>query len=82
VWTRPGPPSSIRQADEEQNRIYYEPVASRATLVTGTDAWRAVEELAYAEAAARPGTKDNATDFVGVETIRSNNRLRDLNKAR
>lgn len=70
VWTRPWTAKLeyTRQSDE-QNRIYYEPRCvegnyGHPALMLGAR----VEELAYAEGRGpHPATKDNATDFVGVE---------------
>jgi hypothetical protein len=70
VWTRPW---TIRQEftrqSDQQNRVYYEP-----RCVEGNYAFPAmlraarVEDLAFAEGRGpSPATKDNATDFVGVE---------------
>jgi hypothetical protein len=70
VWTRPW---TVRQEftrqSEQANRVYYEP-----RCVEGNYAFPAMllaarlEDLAYAEGRGpSPATKDNATDFVGVE---------------
>jgi hypothetical protein len=70
VWTRPW---TVRQEftkqSEEANRVYYEP-----RCVEGNYAFPAmlkaarVEDLAFAAGRGpNPATKDNATDFVGVE---------------
>jgi hypothetical protein len=70
VWTRPW---TVRQEftrqSEQQNRVYYEP-----RCVEGNYAFPAmlraarVEDLAFAQGRGpSPATKDNATDFVGVE---------------
>jgi hypothetical protein len=70
VWTRPW---TVRQEftkqSEEANRVYYEP-----RCVEGNYAFPAmlkaarVEDLAFAVGRGpNPATKDNATDFVGVE---------------
>jgi len=70
VWTRPWTAKlEYSRQSEQQNRVYYEP-----RCVEGNYGHRAlmlgarVEELAYAEGGGpHPATKDNATDFVGVE---------------
>jgi hypothetical protein len=70
VWTRPW---TVRQEftrqDEQQNRVYYEP-----RCIEGNYAFPAMmlaarlEDLAFAEGRGpSPASKDNATDFVGVE---------------
>jgi hypothetical protein len=70
VWTRPW---TVRQEftkqSEQANRVYYEP-----RCVEGNYAFPAmlkaarVEDLAFATGLGpNPATKDNATDFVGVE---------------
>jgi len=70
VWTRPW---TLRQEftrqSEQQNRVYYEP-----RCVEGNYAFPAmlraarIEDVAFAEGRGpSPATKDNATDFVGVE---------------
>jgi len=70
VWTRPW---TVRQEftkqSEQANRVYYEP-----RCVEGNYAFPAmlkaarVEDLAFAKGLGpNPATKDNATDFVGVE---------------
>jgi hypothetical protein len=70
VWTRPWTVKQdfTRQSDQE-NRLYYEPRCIEGNyghpgLIRGAR----MEELAYAEGRGpHPATKDNATDFVGVE---------------
>jgi hypothetical protein len=70
VWTRPW---TVRQdftrQSDEANRIYYEPrcvegeISKPAMLLN-----QRLAEAAYAEGRGpHPATKDNATDFVGVE---------------
>ncbi len=70
VWTRPWTVRQefTRQSDQE-NRVYYEP-----RCVEGNYAFPAMlkaarlEDLAFAQGRGpNPATKDNATDFVGVE---------------
>jgi len=70
VWTRPWTAKlEYSRQSEQQNRIYYEPRCvegnyGHPALMLGAR----VEELAYAEGRGpHPATKDNATDFVGVE---------------
>jgi hypothetical protein len=70
VWTKPWTVKQeyTRQSDED-NRIYYEPrcVEGNYAHPSMMRASR-VEELAFAEGRGpHPATKDNATDFVGVE---------------
>ena len=70
VWTRPWTVKQefTRQSDQE-NRLYTEPRCIEGNyglpgLIRGARA----EELAFAERRGpHPATKDNATDFVGVE---------------
>jgi hypothetical protein len=70
VWTRPWTVKQEfnRQSDQE-NRLYTEPRCIEGNyglpgLIHGARA----EELAFAEGRGpHPSTKDNATDFVGVE---------------
>ncbi len=70
VWTRPWTVKQefTRQSDQD-NRLYYEPRCIEGNyghpgLLRGAR----MEELAYAEGRGpHPATKDNATDFVGVE---------------
>jgi hypothetical protein len=70
VWTRPWTvKQEFTRQSEQQNRVYYEP-----RCVEGNYAFPAmlraarVEDLAFAQGRGpSPATKDNATDFVGVE---------------
>jgi len=70
VWTRPWTAKQefTRQSDQD-NRLYNEPRCIEGNyghpgLIRGAR----IEELAYAEGRGpHPATKDNATDFVGVE---------------
>jgi hypothetical protein len=70
VWTRPWTVKQqfTRQSTEE-NRTYYEPRCIEGNYgFPGLLRGRRTEELAYAEGRGpHPATKDNATDFVGVE---------------
>jgi hypothetical protein len=70
VWTRPWTAKHefTRQSDQE-NRIYYEPRCVEGNYgLPGLMRAARVEDLAFAEGRGRdPATKDNATDFVGVE---------------
>ena len=70
VWTRPWTViQEFTKQSEEENRIYYEPRCIEGNyghpgLIRGAR----MEEAAYAEGRGpHPATKDNATDFVGVE---------------
>ena len=70
VWTRPWTVKQefTRQSDEA-NRVYYEPrcVEGNYAFPSMMKAAR-VEDLAFAQGRGpNPATKDNATDFVGVE---------------
>jgi hypothetical protein len=70
VWTRPWTVGQeFTKQSEQANRIYYEP-----RCVEGNYAFPAMilaarlEDLAFAQGRGpNPATKDNATDFVGVE---------------
>jgi hypothetical protein len=70
VWTRPWTVRQeyTRQSDQE-NRLYYEPRCIEGNYgLPGLMRGARAEELAYAEGRGpHPATKDNATDFVGVE---------------
>src|SRR5262249_32900007 len=70
VWTQPWTAKQeFTKQSEQQNRVYYEP-----RCVEGNYAFPAMmlaaraEERAFSEGRGpNPATKDNATDFVGVE---------------
>jgi hypothetical protein len=70
VWTRPWTiKQEFTKQSEQENRVYYEP-----RCVEGNYAFPAmmlaarIEDLAFAQGRGpNPATKDNATDFVGVE---------------
>jgi hypothetical protein len=70
VWTRPWTVSQeFTRQSEQENRVYYEP-----RCVEGNYAYPSMmlaarlEDLAFAQGRGpNPATKDNATDFVGVE---------------
>jgi hypothetical protein len=70
VWTQPWivKQEFTRQSDEE-NRLYYEPRCLEGNYgLPGLMRGARAEELAFAEGRGpHPATKDNATDFVGVE---------------
>ena len=70
VWTRPWTAKQeFTRQSEQANRIYYEPrcVEGNYAFPAMLKAARA-EDLAFAEGRGpNPATKDNATDFVGVE---------------
>ncbi len=70
VWTRPWTARQefTRQSDRE-NRLYYEPRCIEGNYgLPGLMRGARTEELAFAEGRGpHPATKDNATDFVGVE---------------
>lgn len=70
VWTRPWTAKQeFTKQNDEANRIFYEPRCHEgnyafASLMVGTR----IQEKAFAEGRGPdPATKDNATDFVGVE---------------
>jgi hypothetical protein len=70
VWTQPW---TVRQEftrqSEQQNRIYYEPRCVEGNYAFPSMLLAArLEDLAFAQGRGpNPATKDNATDFVGVE---------------
>ncbi len=70
VWTRSWTVKQefARQSDG-QNRLYYEPRCVEGNYgLPGLIRAARVEDLAFAEGRGpNPATKDNATDFVGVE---------------
>jgi hypothetical protein len=70
VWTRPWTVRQefARQSDQD-NRLYYEPRCIEGNYgLPGLMRGARAEELAYAQGRGpNPATKDNATDFVGVE---------------
>jgi hypothetical protein len=70
VWTRAWTVKQefTRQSDQE-NRLYYEPRCIEGNYgLPGLMRGARAEELAFAEGRGpNPATKDNATDFVGVE---------------
>jgi hypothetical protein len=70
VWTKPWTAKQVfsRQSDQE-NRVYYEPRCIEGNYgLPGLMRGARAEELAFAEGRGpHPATKDNATDFVGVE---------------
>ena len=70
VWVRPWTVKRefTRQSDEE-NKIYYEPRCIEGNYgLPGLMRGARVEEFTFAEGRGpHPATKDNATDFVGVE---------------
>jgi hypothetical protein len=70
VWTRPWTVKQefTKQSDQE-NRIYYEPRCVEGNYgLPGLIRAARTEDLAFAQGRGpNPATKDNATDFVGVE---------------
>jgi len=70
VWTRPWTVKQqfTKQSDQE-NRTYYEPRCIEGNYgLPGLLRGRRAEDAAFAEGRGpHPATKDNATDFVGVE---------------
>jgi len=70
VWTRPWTvKQEFTKQSEQEDKIYYEPrcVEGNYALPSLMKAAR-VEDLAFAQGRGPdPATKDNATDFVGVE---------------
>jgi hypothetical protein len=70
VWTRPWTAKQdFTKQSEQQNRIYYEPRCVEGNYAFPSMMLAArMEDLAFAEGRGpSPATKDNATDFVGVE---------------
>lgn len=70
VWTRPWTvKQEFTRQNEKENRIYYEPRCHEGNYAFPTMLLSArLAEKAYAEGRGpHPATKDNATDFVGVE---------------
>jgi hypothetical protein len=70
VWTRSWTArQEFSKQNNEQNRIYYEPRCVEGNYgLAGLMRAARVEDLAFAQGKGpNPATKDNATDFVGVE---------------
>jgi hypothetical protein len=70
VWTRPWTvKEEFTKQSEKQNRIYYEPRCHEGNYAFSSMLLSArLADKAYAEGRGpHPSTKDNATDFVGVE---------------
>jgi hypothetical protein len=70
VWTRPWTvKQEFTKQSDQANRIYYEPRCHEGEQsMQGMMLSQRMAELAYAEGRGpNPATKDNATDFVGVE---------------
>jgi hypothetical protein len=70
VWTRPWTvKQEFTKQSDEQNRVYYEPRCVEGNYgFAGLMHAARVEDLAFAQGKGPdPATKDNATDFVGVE---------------
>jgi hypothetical protein len=70
VWTRPWTvKQEFARQSEQENRLYYEPRCIEGNYgLPGLMRGARAEELAFAEGRGpHPATKDNATDFVGVE---------------
>ena len=70
IWTRPWTvKQEFTRQSEEQNRVYYEPRCVEGNYAHPSMMLASrLEERAFAEGRGpHPGTKDNATDFVGVE---------------
>ena len=70
VWMRPWTAKQeFTKQSEQANRIYYEPRCVEGNYgFAGLMHAARVEDLAFAQGKGpNPGTKDNATDFVGVE---------------
>jgi hypothetical protein len=70
VWPRPWTVKQefTKQSDQD-NRVYYEPRCIEGNYaLPGILRGRRMEEIAFAEGrGSHPATKDNVTDFVGVE---------------
>ncbi len=70
VWTQPWTvKQEFTKQSDQANRLYYEPRCIEGNYgLPGLMRGARVEELAFAEGRGpHPATKDNATDFVGVE---------------
>jgi hypothetical protein len=70
VWTRPWTvKQEFTKQSDQQNRIYYEPRCVEGNYAHPSMVLASrIEDLAFAEGRGpHPATKDNATDFVGVE---------------
>ena len=70
VWTRPWTvKQEFTKQNNEENRVYYEPRCVEGNYgFAGLMNAARVEDLAFAQGKGpNPATKDNATDFVGVE---------------
>jgi hypothetical protein len=70
VWTRPWTVKhEFNKQSEQDNRIYYEPRCVEGNYgLPGLIRAARVEDIAFTEGRGpNPATKDNATDFVGVE---------------
>jgi len=70
VWTRPWTvKQEFTKQSEQENRTYYEPRCIEGNYgLPGLLRGRRAEDLAFAEGRGpHPATRDNATDFVGVE---------------
>ena len=70
VWTRPWTvKEEFTRQSEKENRIYYEPRCHEGNYAFASMLLAArLADKAYAEGRGpHPATKDNATDFVGVE---------------
>ena len=70
VWTRPWTvKQEFTRQSEEANRLYTEPRCVEGNYgLPGLMRGARAEEIAYKEGRGpHPATKDNATDFVGVE---------------
>jgi hypothetical protein len=70
VWTRSWTvKQQFTKQSDEQNRVYYEPRCVEGNYgFAGLMHAARVEDLAFAQGKGpNPATKDNATDFVGVE---------------
>jgi hypothetical protein len=70
VWTQPWTiKQEFTRQSEEQNRVYYEPRCIEGNYAHPSMMLASrLEDLAFAQGRGpHPATKDNATDFVGVE---------------
>jgi hypothetical protein len=70
VWTRPWTvKQEFTRQNEKENRIYYEPRCHEGNYALGSMLLAArLADKAFAEGRGpHPATRDNATDFVGVE---------------
>jgi hypothetical protein len=70
VWTRPWTvKQELTKQSDKENKVFYEPRCAEGNYSLGSMllAARLVDAAYAAGRGPHPGTKDNASDFVGVE---------------